>query len=274
MTEILTPVGRLVYGNLYKPNAKTNNDGSPKIGKDGTPAVSFDYGIAIPKGAENHWAETEWGQVIWNEGHGSFPNGEAQRPDFAWKIHDGDSTVPNKANKRLCDKEGYPGHWIVNFSSSFPSKYVSFDGLRVLLDGELIKPGYYIQIAGNVVGNKSTQSPGVYLNHSVMSLQSVYEEISSGGVDAATVGFGKAAMPNGMQRTTVPVAQMQAPPAAPAAGNPIAPPVTSPPPVTPVAPPASPVMGAPVASHAAAVHGNGAVQPIPGYGAVPPPPAQ
>ena len=267
MIELLTPVGRLVYGNLYKPNVKKDNNGAPKLGNDGQPMVSFDYGLAIPKGGEQHWAQTEWGRLIWEEGHRAFPRGETQRPDFAWKIHDGDSTVPNRANKRYCDKEGYPGHWVLNFSTGWPSKYVNHDGSRVLLDNELIKPGYYVQIAGTVSGNDSTQSPGLYLNHQVMSLQSVFAEIESGTIDATTVGFGQAAMPNGLQRTTVPppgMTQGNVPPLPPQA-----PPVVAPPPVYPS-------HGAQGASYVVNPVGNPPppppgtpVQPVPNYGMPP-----
>src|SRR5437764_11094603 len=111
-----TPVGRMIGGSLYE--GKTADDkGQPyiyKTGKNkGQPYTQFNFGVAFPKtpGA-THWANEPWLQGVWNLGHAAFPQGQATRRDFSWKIIDGDSTEANKAMKRPCDQEGYPGHWV------------------------------------------------------------------------------------------------------------------------------------------------------------------
>jgi hypothetical protein len=203
-------LGRLVYGNLYEPKAKTNNDGTPKIDtKTGEPMVSFDYGLAVAKGTEGAWWETTWGQAIAGVGVGAFPGGESQRPDFAWKVHDGDSQMMNKANKRNCDKPGYAGHWILNFSSSYPSKYFKLEGHQPESFPAVgaIKIGYYVEISGSIKGNGSSQSPGIYLNHSILCLRSVYDEIVT-GPDPMSAGFGQNALPQGVTMTMAPTQSM------------------------------------------------------------------
>ena len=141
-TEILFPVGRMVGGNLYKPNPVLLDDGkTPKMQKDGiTPAVSYSLGLAIPKGHETHWNQTVWGAIIWKEGETAYP-GQCLAPTFAWKITDGDSVIPNKRNKRPCDQTGYPGHWVLWFNRGWAPKLVDSTGTVELLEPESIVPG-------------------------------------------------------------------------------------------------------------------------------------
>src|SRR5215213_4439762 len=115
------PVGRVVQGNLYKGNDK-DADGNPLLVKSGPnmgqPRLDFYFAVAIAKGAEQHWATTPWGSEIWATGHAAFPN-VASSPAFAWKVKDGDSTIPNKKGKKPCDQTGFRGHWIVSLSSGY-----------------------------------------------------------------------------------------------------------------------------------------------------------
>ena len=106
--EILFPPGRAVQGDFYKPRDK-DATGAPLVVKNGPnkgqPRVDYYFAVAIPKTpGVTHWASEahpdprigDWGARIWNFGHTAWPNGQAQRPDFAWKIEDGDSTVPGQ----------------------------------------------------------------------------------------------------------------------------------------------------------------------------------
>lgn len=210
-TALLTPVGRLVAGSLYEGQTK-NQDGTPKVVKQGPnagqPRTEFYFGLAIPKTPGQHWASSTWGAIIWQVGNAGFPNGQAGAPTFAWKITDGDSQVPNKAGKKPCDMEGYPGHWVLNFSGGFAPGVYNKDGSVELKEPGLVKLGDYIQVSGNVDGNNSTQSPGIYLNHDMVAFAGVGERIASrGGPDATAVGFGQAALPPGAQ--PVPATPMQ-----------------------------------------------------------------
>lgn len=257
-TNFLTPVGRLVAGSLYR-GQTTDKNGKPKVIKTGPnagqPRTEFYFGVAIPKTPGQHWASSEWGSVIWGVGHAAFPQGQAGAPTFAWKIIDGDSQVPNKAGKKPCDQEGYPGHWILNFSGSFAPSIYNKDGSVELKDPDVVKLGYYVQVSGNVDGNGSVESPGVYLNHDMVAFAGIGPVIQV-GPDASAVGFGQAALPAGAQ--PVPATAMQhamgAPavpsvPAVPVPGAAAVPPVYAPPPAVPApgayVPPAVP---APVAA--------------------------
>lgn len=262
-TPFTTPIGRMVGGSVYHARDK-DFQGNPLTIKSGPnigqPRSEFYVGLAIAKAGEQHWAETEWGYKIWTEGHTAFSGGEGQRPDFAWKITDGDSQVVNRANVRPCDKEGYPGHWVLNFSSAFePGLYsmVITDKPQQLVGTDEILPGYYIQIAGNVAGNNNRTNPGVYLNLQMVCLMGYGERIVS-GPDVASAGFG-GQLPPGASTTPVGGGFNPAPapgftPAAPPQG-PGQPQVAQPAHQTPVAPSVPSAGGAPDVPSAGVVPG-------------------
>ena len=190
--EILFPPARLIMGSLHKGNDK-DDKGNPRVSKGGQPLTQYFFGGAIPKGREAHWNQTEWGQRVWAAGAAAFPSVHQGRT-FAWKIEDGDSTEPNKKGRKPCDNEGSPGHWIVKFSSGFPPKTYQQTRPGVFQDvaAEAVKLGYWIQVAGSVASNGSTESPGVYLNHNMVLFVRADAEIVV-GPDAASV-FGGAAI--------------------------------------------------------------------------------
>lgn len=273
-----SPVGRLVGGSCYRPNDK-DADGKPLVVKSGAnagkPRVDFYMALAVPKGQERHWAETAFGQIIWAAGHKAFP-GIAQNPAFAWKVTDGDSQVPNKKGTKPVDREGYRGHWVYHFGGGYAPKCYNKDGSAILPEPDAIKTGYYVQIAGSVSGNDSSQNPGVYLNHSMVSLQGYGPEISQ-GPDPTAAGFGAQPLPAGASAAPIGGFAVAAP-AAPAAfpgGAPAVPPVSVPPPVA-VAPhpgimPAYNVNGSPMSS-APPVPGSPAAMLPPGPVVTTPPP--
>lgn len=240
-TAFTTPVGRMVMGNLYKPNT-LDFDGKPLVVKTGAnigqARSDFFIALAIQKGAEKHWAETKWGAEIWRVGHTAFP-GAAQSPSFAWKIDDGDSVIPNKRNKRPCDNEGWKGHWILKFSGGFAPKVYRQNGsaFEQVTEADYIKPGYFVEINGTVDGNGNQNNPGVYLNHSMVMFRAYGAEISF-GPDVNAAGFGVAALPAGASAvplaSTIPMPATAAPTASVAA--PIPAPVAVAVPTVPVAP--------------------------------------
>lgn len=262
-TDLLTPIGRLVAGSLYK-GQTTDAEGRPLLVKNGPqagqPRTDYFFAIAIPKGQEKHWAETAWGAKIWQTGHAAFPQGQAQHPQFAWKVTDGDSQIPNKRGIKPSSRPGYAGCWVLAFSSGFPPKIFNADGSQQILEPDAVKLGYYIQVFGNVSGNESMQQPGVFLNHGMVAFAAYGEEIHI-GPDASAVGFGGAPLPAGASAAPIGGAFNPAPPAAPAVAAapgipaPTAPtspapsastaPSPSSPPITPapqfLAPPAAPV---------------------------------
>jgi hypothetical protein len=257
--EFTSPVGRIVWGSLYDPRTK-DFDGKPlviKSGPDaGKPTQMYEFGLAVAKTQAHFANEPGWGQLAWATAHAAFPGGDqspAMSPDFSWKIEDGDSTIistKSKTKTRPCDREGYPGCWIIKFSSSFaPKIYDARDpNSPVLLDAPgAVLPGYYVQVVGSMAGNTG-KTPGIYINHGAVGLRAYGTEIRSAGVDV-TGKFGGAVPPGA---TNVPAAGF-APPAtpaapAPSAGLPAAPvapaPAAAPTAVTPV----PSIMGVPVAA--------------------------
>lgn len=227
--NLTTPVGRIVQGELWKPqpvlDQRTNQ---PKLGTDGQPLVQHFFALAIPKTpGHTHWAQTEWGQKIWAEGNRAHPN-FAPHPTFSWKIEDGDSQIPNKKNKKNCDRVGFPGNWILKMRSGFPPKGYNADG-SAALPAESFKCGYFAQVNINVAGNTG-DSPGVYLNPVMVALAGYGEEIVS-GPDVSEAGFGQGTqLPPGASTTPVggfapaPVPGYPLPPAAPAYAPPGMPP--------------------------------------------------
>lgn len=230
--DLLTPVGRLVQGSLYEAQT-TDAENKPLVYKSGPnagqPRVEFYFAVAIPKGPEKHWAETEWGKKIWEVGHKGFPQGQANSPTFAWKIKDGDSTVPNRVGKKPCDQEGFSGHWVLSFSSGFAPGIYNSDGTQQMLEPNAVNLGDYIQVFGSVADNESQQQPGVYLNHSMVALAGYGKRIFT-GADPKAVGFGNAPLPAGASATPISQGFNPAPPAAPVNS---APHVYTPPPVAP-----------------------------------------
>lgn len=261
--DILFPEGRLIMGNLYTGSDK-DAKGNPRLVKTGPnkgqALVQFFMGVAIPKRGEQHWAQTEWGSKIYQTGAAAFPN-VYQTPSFAWKIDDGDSTIPNKQGKRPCDIEGARGHWIVKLSSGYAPKVFAQPSPGVfqeLTEPNAVKTGYWIQVSGSVAGNNSSESPGVYLNHGMVLFVRPDAEIRQ-GPDAATA-FAGAAVSQGLPSGTpaVPFAGVPAPAAPAALPVPAAmPPVAVPPNPAFLAGPGAPAMPA-------------AVPPMPMAAAVPP----
>lgn len=195
--NILTPVGRLVQGSLYE-GQTTDVEGRPLVAKTGAnqgqPRVNYYFGLAIPKGNETHWSQTPWGNLIWNIGHKGFPQGQANSPTFAWKIVDGDSQIPNKKGRKPCDREGYPRHWVLNFSSMQAPNICNADGTQQILEKDAVNLGDYVQVYGSVVDNESLQQPGVFLNHQYVALAGYGKRIIL-GIDPKDIGFGAAPLP-------------------------------------------------------------------------------
>lgn len=250
--SILFPTGRLVMGSLYKPQDK-DAEGKPLVVKSGPNTgqarVDYFFALAIAKQpGQTHWAQTPWGAEIWKAGHAGFPQAGSV-PTFAWKVVDGDSQVPNRKGKKPCDREGYPGHWVVTFSGGFaPKVYQIPPGAKdpvIWQQPDAVQLGDYVEVYGSCAGNGSQQQPGVFINHSMVCFRGYGERIVV-GPDAAAVGFGAAAVPPGA--SAVPTGAALAPqagmPAIPGAPVPVAAP-----PAIPAASivPHMPVPGAPVA---------------------------
>lgn len=238
--KFTSPIGRLVSGSVSEAFDK-DYEGKPlviKTGPDaGKPTVRYNFGVAFPKVPGKHWSETsELGALIWATGYAHMP-AHAGHKDFAWKVNDGDSIEVNGKGNRPCDNEGWPGHWVYQFSSAFAPETCNADGSSPV-PAEAIKRGHYVQVLGSVIGNESTGNPGVYLNHNAVAHSGFGPEIKGKGApDLKAAGFG-GTLPAGA--SAVPVGGMTpgAPPPPPA---PPLPPRAAPPAPAAVIPPPTPV---------------------------------
>lgn len=248
--NITFPPGRLVMGSLYKPNTK-DAEGNPLVVKSGPnmgqPRQDFFFAVAIPKtpGA-THWANEAWGAQIWQVGNAAFPGGQPQRPDFAWKIEDGDSTIPNKRGKKPCEQQGWKGCWVLKFGGGYAPKLYTLVGVAEpapLTQDGAIELGYWVQVAGSVSGNGAANQPGIYLNHNMVCLRAFDEKIVV-GPDVASAGFGGGSLPPSASMAPVggftPPATLPMPPAVP--GAPAVPATPAPLPAVPAAVPVVPVI--------------------------------
>lgn len=219
---ILFPVGRLVQGDLYKGQDK-DQQGRPLMTKDNKPTTKYFFAIAIPKTQAQWWYEP-WGQQILAIANAAWPQGQTQNPNFAWKIEDGDSQIPNLNGRKNADREGHAGHWIVKFSSTFAPKIFDSQG-NAMLQPDLVKAGYWIEVLGTVQGNGEMQKPGIYINHNMVAYRAPGKEIVS-GPDPRAVGFGRSSLPPGV--TAAPVGTAAFPAAPGAAPGPVPSGVTTP----------------------------------------------
>ena len=196
MSDILTTVGRLVSGHPMVMHAANDNKGVQKTFKDGSLMFTQSVGIAFAKGAETHWNQTQWGMAIYAAAQAAFPQGQHGAPTFAWKITDGDSAVPNKKGNKPCDREGYPGHWVLFATSCFPTptyhagRYAAHE---VIQNKDEIKAGDYVRLSFNVSGNGSTDSPGMYINPVMLELTRAGIQIISANAPDASAAFGGSA---------------------------------------------------------------------------------
>lgn len=244
MIDILLPVGRLVQGDLYK-GQTTDKNGKPLTTKNGDPRTSFFFAVAIPKKpGETHWSHTAWGQLLYQAGVTGFPAGEHSRPNFSWKVVDGDSAVPDEYGKVWNTKEGFPGHWVVKCGGGFAVGVVENKSPWSALPAGMVKRGYFIEVKININPNGDAMKPGVYINPEMVAFVGYGEEIK-GGPDASAMGFGQAELPAGV--SAAPIGGMAAMPATPSASPAAAMPAPAQPnnmpPVAQVAPamPATPV---------------------------------
>ena len=217
-TYLLTPVCRLVMGDPFEPET-TDADGKPLVVKSGAnigaPRVSYFIAVAIPKTDPTFGALWETVRAI---GAAAFPR-EHTLPSFAWKITDGDDQTPNKKGKRPCDREGFPGHWVLHMSSGLAPSVWTLGGAERIVDPSRVKVGDYVRVNFSAAGNKSSQNPGIFLNPSMIELVGYGEAIVSGPQASAIFGAAPAALPPGASSTPV----ASAPPIAPPAPAPVAP---------------------------------------------------
>ncbi len=215
--------GRLVQGHPMRGRPDLDDTTKQqKTNKMGELQFQFYFAVAIPKRGEQGdkgWQQTEWGNFITGAGVAGWPNGEHQRPNFAWKIVDGDSNIPDQNGNPPCSKEGWPGHWIVKFTNGYSTPSYHAGRLTpqdVIMNEAEIKCGDYVRVQFSALGNGPVnKSPGVYLNPNMFELARAGQMIMSAAAPNAAEAFGQseAQLPqNGQydQGVQNPAANMQA----------------------------------------------------------------
>lgn len=286
-----SPIGRLVQGDCFTPQTK-DQQGNPRVIKTGPnagqPNPQFYIGVAFAKNDPQwpaFWAMID--RVARSEWPALFPNPQAgsTNPKFAYKVLDGDGYDTNGKANNL--KEGWAGHYVVRFTSSFAPKLFRaghYQPQDQITDPQALKRGYYVRVNGSIKGNDNPQNPGLFLNFDLVEIAGFGPEIVSGpdageAFGGAPVGY----VPPGMSATPIlPGGPAGAPPAGPpgytpppAAPPPAAgPPGYTPPPAGPVPPPMTPPpISSPTPSAVPPPGYTGYMQPPPPAPAAPPPSA-
>lgn len=189
VVKFTTPEARLVGGHPMERNViRDDKTNLPKMDDLGEPRLQTYLAIAIPKGSETDWKHTPaWGALMKSAAESGWPNGEHGAPAFAWKVIDGDSKVPNRKGKKPCDREGYPGHWVISCSTEIPVKCFhvgKYDPIDQIRDSLEIKRGDYIRVQLQVRGNAPSQSPGIYVNPTLVEFRRAGVLIVGEGPDA------------------------------------------------------------------------------------------
>lgn len=204
MSQFLTPIGRLVQGDAMTPQTK-DQQGAPltiKTGPNaGQPTQRYFIAVAFRKGDP---AAEQFIATLRNDARAAWPQwhdatGKCTHPKFSNKITDGDGVDDN--GKPNATKEGFAGHWVVKFSSSYPPKcfhagrYQPHEQIQSPLE---IRRGYFVRVAGGAETNGNAQKPGIYVNLNMIELAAQGPEIVS-GPDASAVfgGTPAGAMPAG-----------------------------------------------------------------------------
>ena len=180
-TRIITPVSRVVWGHPCKQRQRTDNNNKPITKPDGTPAMQYIFGLAIPK----QEFSPIW-QAMSAEAAKGYPNGTPQ--NFAWKYDDGDDTRPvNGGGVPYAQREGYPGCYVLTIASALDNppplfKFNPATGAYDQLPADQITTGDFIVVEINIVCNgpeNRSHTPSLYLNPTGIEFVGYGKEIVS-----------------------------------------------------------------------------------------------
>ncbi len=215
-TDFLTPVGRLVQGDPFEAQTK-NMQGQPLMTQAGQPTQRYFIAVAFAK------TDAAFGLLyakLKEVARADFPQlfdaaGNCTHPRFSWKLIDGDGVDDNgKPNK---NKEGFAGHWVLKFSSSFAPRCFHaghYQPHEQIQDAKAIQRGYFVRVAGTIEGNGNIQKPGLYVNLNMVELAGVGPIISSGPDAGAVFGAAGGAAPLPVGAQPLPMHAGSAPPVA------------------------------------------------------------
>jgi len=218
-TKVVTPPGRIVWGNPLQPRPKKDNNNQPVV-KDGKAVLEYQFGLAIPKDQFAALGAVFQAEAAAISGQQGIP------ADFAWKIKDGDTGVDRKGAP-LRDKQGYAGCFVIAVSTEYPIPVFKRNGNAFEQLTQGVKTGDYVRAELTVNGHgrapgKNGAKPGLYLNPNMVELVGYGDEIR--GAANPEDAFGQAAsMPQGASATPTASGPMPSGGASPFAASPPAP---------------------------------------------------
>lgn len=251
------PVGRIVAGNPAKFEDRVDFYTKKPVLKDGMPVKQCWFNVAIPK--DKFMAEV-WPRLA-QEAATVNPAATQIHPDqyenqrFAFKVINGDSPAcPQGSNVPYNKREGFPGNYIIRFSSSAfaPGIFKYENGAYRKLTENEIKCGDFVVVNANITAHREKDG-GIYWNPNGIELVGYGTEISGSGAADPTAMFGGQTyqLPPGASATPLSSAPVGATmPTMPAAPAPVAQPTMPTMPTMPAAPsmpsmPTMPTMPAP-----------------------------
>lgn len=209
-----TFLGRLVQGSATEnPQRIDNKTKQKKVRPNGEPDSPFYVAVAIEKNPANRFlidgvpsyeSQKELidadARAAWPQYFGQRPQGpvygahlapDCTNPKFANKVIDGDGFDENGKAYNL--NEGWAGCWVVKCSTYFAPQVQEWRDDQVdargatlpagwfdcAKTGRKIKLGDYVSISGTCDNNKSTESPGMYMNLDLVAFEKEGELIVS-----------------------------------------------------------------------------------------------
>jgi hypothetical protein len=214
---ITTSVGRLVQGDAFT-GSSTDHQGRPRLDQKGQPKTQWYTGVAFAKN-DPTFLNDVWPKIQ-GVAQRDFPDGAWQRPDFAWKLIDGDQ--PRADGKPRPAHE--QGHYILRCSSGFAPQVFNEQNQQITDPGQC-KRGDFVQVYLSCVGNDDRQKPGVYINPLMIKRVGYGDPITSGPSAEQAFGAGPVALPPDASATPVATGPMPAMPGAPTGYPPMAAPM-------------------------------------------------
>jgi len=217
--QILTPVGRIVWGNPSRSSIKKDQVTKQPVLRDGKQVEQWSFGVAFSK--------TEFNQKIMPELQKEvstiYPSGAPAQ--FSWKIKDGDGI--DRQGRPYNTREGYAGNYVMTVSTEAyaPPIYKFENGAYRQISSEEIKTGDYVVLNLTIKANKpanASHTPGLYINPNGIELVGYGAEIVSSGANPEELFAGaNRQLPPGVSLTPISSAPANVQPpafAAPTAG--------------------------------------------------------
>lgn len=217
-TQVITPSGRIVWGNPLVGREKKDNAGQ-RVLKDGKPVVEYQFGLAIPKDQFGELAA-----AMQAEAQAACPQGVPA--DFAYKMKDGDTGQDAKGGP-LSAKPGYAGCFILALSTEFAIPVYKRNGAAFEQMAAGLKTGDYVRAQVTINGHgraagKMGAKPGLYINPNMVEFLGYGEEIR-GSASPDDVFSTPAPTPAGASAAPVASGPFPSAPQAPAPSTPPAP---------------------------------------------------